>query len=159
MFVFVIAGHCTVSSCPRRIQGFCNSWVQESQLRASSFPFSLPLSLSILRLIRTISKSAVPFPTLGQLVWAFSSGGETILYCGTGPTTYAWWGWSARGAWAWYFPSVGMLSTCYPAICLGSSSGSWDRALTGGWLLPKDLFSLLLSPEETVGKGVATGGL
>lgn len=60
----------------------------------------------------------------------------------------AWRGWSAR-VWAWYFPSVGMLSTCYPAICCGSSSGSWDRDLAGGWLL--------CSLGETLGKGGATG--
>jgi len=54
---------------------------------------------------------------------------------------------------------MGMLSTCYPTICLGSSFGSWDRDLAGGWLLPNDLLSLLLSPEETLGKEVAPGGL
>lgn len=150
MFVFVIAGHGASSLCPRRIQGFLYSWVQETQLSVSSFPFSLPLSLSVLRLVHAL-KSVVPFPTLGQLVWAYSSGDEGILYCSTGLTTYAWWG--------WYFPSVGMLSTCYPATCLRSSSGSWDRALAGGGLLLNDLFSLLLSPGETLGKGVATGRL
>lgn len=52
-----------------------------------------------------------------------------------------------------------MLSTCYPAISLGSSSGSWDRDLAGGWLLPNRLFSLLLCLGETSGKGGATGEL
>lgn len=70
--------------------------------------------------------------------------------------------WTRRGEfglWVWYFPSVGMLRACYPAICLGSSSGSWDRDLAGGWLLPHYLLSLLCSLGETLGKGGATGEL
>lgn len=154
IFVFVIAGHYTISLCSRRIQGFLYSWVQETQLSVSSFHFSLPLLLSILRLVRALSKSVVPFLRLGQLVWAYSSENEAILYCGTGLTTNAW-----RG---WYFPGVGTWAHgTQPSAwgVPGSWLGSWDRDLTGAWLLPNRLFSLLLSPEETLGKGVGRGGL
>lgn len=59
---------------------------------------------------------------------------------------------------------VGLDMVCEPGVCQAwacwaratqpsawgvPSSGSWDRDLTGGWLLPNDLLRLLLSPEET----------
>jgi len=89
MFVFALAGHCTIRLCPRRIKGLLCSWVQETQLPAGAFPVSVPLLLSILTLDCALSKSLVPFPTLGWLVWAYYSGEERILYCGTEPATCA----------------------------------------------------------------------